>query len=164
MKTRSWTQVPRMAIPALLLVALAACSSGPVRRVSEPAARLQQLTVNVDGSWTAQVRLENYSSIPMRFERFDLVLEAGGQEAGALRASPALDIGPESADVVEARLVPAAAAKLAAADALAAGRSLPYSLTGTVVATPDESSKSRDFDIERNSALSPAPGLPGVLR
>ncbi len=164
MKTRSWTHGPRIAVTACLLLALAACSSGPVRRVSEPAARLQQLTVNADGSWTAQVRLENYSSIPMRFDSFDLALQADGQEAGALRASPALNIGPESADVVEARVLPAAAAKLAAADALAAGRSMPYALAGTVVATPDESTRPRTFDVERKSALSPAPGLPGVLR
>lgn len=164
MKTRFWKPGSRIAIATCMLVALAACSSGPVRRVSDPAARLQQLTVNADGSWTAQVRLENYSSIPMRFDSFDLTLEAGGQEAGALRATPALNIGPESADVVEARLLPGAAAKLAAADALAAGRSLPYALNGEVVATPDESSKPRTFEVERSSALSPAPGLPGVLR
>ncbi|MCF7222766.1 LEA type 2 family protein [Marilutibacter chinensis] len=149
---------------ALLAALLAACSSGPVRRVSEPAARLQQLTVGTDGSWTVQVRIENYSSIPMRFDRFELTLQAGGHEAGTLQASPALDIGPESADVVETRLMPSAAAKLAVADALAAGRGLGYQLTGKVVATPEESRKPRDFEVEYRSSLNPAPGLPGVLR
>ena len=132
--------------------------------MSEPAARIQQLTVGADGSWTVQVRLENFSSIPMRFDRFSLSLRADGHDAGTLQAEPALDIGPESADVVEARLAPAAAAKLAVADVLADGRGLSYQLTGTVTATPDESRKPRDFEVEYRSGLNPAPGLPGVLR
>lgn len=149
---------------ALLATTLAACSSGPVRRVSEPAARIQQLTVNADGSWTAQLRIENYSSIPMRFDRVELAMQTGGHDAGTLQASPALDIGPESADVVEVRMAPSAAAKLAAADALAASRALPYFINGTVTATPEEARKSRQFEVEYRSSLNPAPGLPGVLR
>lgn len=164
MTPRPASTVFRALMGAALLATLAACSSGPVRRVSEPAARLQQVTVNADGSWTALVRIENYSSIPMRFDRFSLALEAAGQEAGTLQASPGLDIGPESADVVETRLVPSAGAKLAAADALAGGRSLGYALRGEVFATPDKSSKQREFEVEHRSTLSPAPGLPGVLR
>ncbi|QDH69452.1 NDR1/HIN1-like protein [Marilutibacter alkalisoli] len=159
-----WTGWARVALVAGLLVTLAACSSGPVRRISEPDARLQQLIVAADGSWTAQVRIENYSSIPMRFDSFSLALETAGEAAGTLQAQPALTIGPESADVVDVQLTPAVAAKLAVADALAAGRSVSYSLKGSITTMPDAASKARNFDIERRSALSPAPGLPGVLR
>ena len=66
-------------------------------------------------------------------------------------------------DVITVTLAPQAAAKLAAADALAAGRSLAYELNGHIDATPDQG-KLRSFEVERSSALSPAPGLPGVLR
>src|SRR5688572_33097661 len=142
---------------------LTACTSGPVRRVSEPSARLQQLSVRADGSWSAELRIENFSSIPMRFDSLDLALQFGDNLAGRLLAQPAISIGPESADVITIDLRPAAAAKFAVADALAGGRSIAYSLEGHIAATPDQA-KQRTFDIKRTSALSPAPGLPGVLR
>ncbi len=148
---------------ALCVAFLAGCASGPVRRVSEPSARIQQLTVRADGSWSTDLRIENFSSIAMRFDRVDLALTVAGQDAGRLTAQPALSIGKESADVVTVTLAPSAAAKLAVADALAAGRGVDYTLKGTVDATPDEA-KQRSFKIDRSSALSPAPGLPGVLR
>lgn len=148
---------------ALCVAFLAGCASGPVRRVSEPSARIQQLTVRADGSWSTDLRIENFSSIAMRFDRVDLALTVAGQDAGHLAAQPALSIGKESADVVTVTLAPSAAAKLAVADALAAGRGVDYTLKGTVDATPDEA-KQRSFKIDRSSALSPAPGLPGVLR
>lgn len=148
---------------ALCVAFLAGCASGPVRRVSEPSARIQQLTIRADGSWSTDLRIENFSSIAMRFDRVDLALTVAGQDAGRLTAQPALSIGKESADVVTVTLAPSAAAKLAVADALAAGRGVDYTLKGTVDATPDEA-KQRSFKIDRSSALSPAPGLPGVLR
>src|SRR5690606_27506981 len=53
-------------VALLLVVSLVACSSrGVPRRVSEPTASLQQLTVGADGSWSIELRLQNYSSIPM---------------------------------------------------------------------------------------------------
>ncbi|QSX75178.1 LEA type 2 family protein [Lysobacter arenosi] len=160
-----WKRWSGLALLLSLLTALtlAGCSSGPVRRVSEPSARIQQLTVRADGSWSAELRIENFSSIPMRFDAVDLALKVADTAAGSLRAQPGLSIGPESADVITVTLAPQAAAKLAAADALAAGRSLAYELTGHIDATPDQG-KLRSFEVERSSALSPAPGLPGVLR
>ena len=161
MKAMRWVRwVSGSMLCALLL---AACSSGPVRRVSEPAARIQQLTVRTDGTWSADLRIENFSSIPMRFDSVNLALSIGGSPAGTLQAAPALSIGPESADVISVTLAPAAAAKLAVADALAGRRGVNYTLKGTLDATPDEG-KRRSYDVERTSALSPAPGLPGVLR
>lgn len=158
--TKRWIQWAGLALCALLL---AACVSGPVRRVSEPAVRIQQLTVGADGNWSADLRIENFSSIAMQFESLDLALAVGGHAAGALQAQPGLSVGPESADIVAVTLMPTAAAKLAIADALGAGLSVAYSLKGSVAATPDKLRR-REFKIERISALSPAPGLPGVLR
>ena len=42
----------------LACVLLAACSSGPVRRVSEPGVNIQQLTVRADGQWSVDVRID----------------------------------------------------------------------------------------------------------
>lgn len=152
------------ALCALLAATLlASCASGPPRRVSEPAASIQQLTVQANGNWSVDLRLQNYSSIPMRFETASLRLTVGGQDAGTLQGQAGISIGPESADVVTLAHVPAAAAKLALADALAGGRGIAYRLEGTLQATPEED-RSRSFEIERDSTLSPVPGLAGVLR
>lgn len=160
MKARHWTPWLALGLAALL----AGCVSGPVRRVSEPSARIQQLTVRADGNWSIELRIENFSSIPMRFDAVDLHLSVAQQaDAGQVRAQPGLTIGPESADVITVTLIPQVSGKIAAADALAAGRSVPYSLSGRIDATPDQG-KPRVFNIERKSELSPAPGLPGVLR
>jgi hypothetical protein len=109
------------------------------------------------------VRINNFSSIPMRFDAIDLKLVVGGQEAGSLSAQPALDIGPESADVVSVRLKPQAMARLQVANALASGQGIAYSLSGAVRATPEDS-RQRSFEVKRESGLSPVPGVPGALR
>ena len=77
-------------VPAMLLaVFLVGCSSSGVpRRISEPAASLQQLTVEADGRWSIELRLQNYSSIPMRFEAVSLALTVEEQAAGTLAAHP----------------------------------------------------------------------------
>ncbi|MEP6632698.1 MAG: LEA type 2 family protein [Luteimonas sp.] len=142
---------------------LAACSSGPVRRVSQPAASIQQLSVRVDGAWSVDLRIENFSSIPMRFDAVNLAMTIDGETAGTLQSQPALTIGPESADVVTLPLAPASTARIAIADALADRRGMSYTLNGTVDATPDKS-RQRHFDLKRSSTLNPVPGLPGVLR
>jgi hypothetical protein len=144
-------------------VLLAACGGGLVRRVSEPAASIQQLTVHADGSWSLDLRLQNYSSIPMRFDNADLAVTVGDQAAGNLRATPAISIGPESADVITLTIKPTAEARMAVADALAGRHSLGYTLKGKLQAVPNEK-KSRSFEIDSRNALNPVPGLDGVLR
>ena len=162
--TRRWMfRGARVAVPLVLGALLASCMSGPVRRVSVPAAQIHQLTVRADGRWSVDLRIENFSSIPMRFDTVDLALSIAGQEAGRVTAQPAVTIGPESGDVVNAVFTPQVGSKLAVADALAAGRGIGYELAGTIAATPDEG-KQRIFEVEHRSQLSPAPGLPGVMR
>ncbi len=142
---------------------LAACANGPVRRVSEPAASIQQLSVRADGSWSVDLRIENFSSVPMRFNAIRLPLTVGEQEAGTLQGSAGISIGPESADVVTLAHAPAVGAKVALADALGSGRGVAYSFEGTLHAAPEEG-REREYKVKRNSSLSPVPGLTGVLR
>ena len=158
MSLRVW-----LAAGAALLM-LAGCASGPVRRVSEPAVGIQQLTVGADGGWTLELRINNFSSIPMRFDALDLKLSVAGQDAGVLTAQPALDIGPESADVVNVSLKPQAMARLQVANALASAQGIAYSLSGSVRATPDKARQRNFDDVKRDSSLSPVPGIPGALR
>ncbi|MHC9012149.1 LEA/WHy family protein [Stenotrophomonas rhizophila] len=155
---------PRVAL-ALIVIAsltLTACNK-TVKRVSEPAASVQELTVRADGSWTIALRLQNFSSMPMTFDNVALQLKVSDQDAGQLQLQPALSIGGVSADVVNVELTPSSGARLVMADALAGNRTLGYSLKGTVSATPQEK-KQRTFEIDSRSTLNQAPGLPGVLR
>jgi len=156
----------QLTIAALSLCALllGACgSSGPVRRVSEPSANIQQLSVRADGSWSVDLRIDNFSSVPMRFDSISLAMAVGGEQAGTLQGRPGLSIGPETADVATVALVPTAGAKIAIADALARGRSIDYHLQGSLSAAPEDGG-ARTWQIKRDNTLSPVPGLPGVLR
>ena len=150
---------------SLLLCAavLSACNSGPVRRVSAPAASIQQLTVHADGNWSVDLRLQNYSSIPMRFTSVGLAITVSDQAAGTLQGAPQISIGPESADVVTLPFKPTAEARMVVADALAGRRPMAYTLKGKIDATPEEA-KQRSFDIDARNVLNPVPGLDGVLR
>ncbi|MCD7097197.1 LEA type 2 family protein [Stenotrophomonas sp. MMGLT7] len=147
----------------LSILLLGACGHGMVKRVSEPAASIQQLTVRADGSWQLELRLQNYSSIPMRFDGIELKATLADQQAGTLKLAPALTIGPESADVVALPVQPSSAARIVLADALAGRRSIGYRLEGTISATPQDK-KQRTFEVDTRNTLTPAPGLDGVLR
>ena len=148
---------------AVALLALAGCIGGPIKRVSEPTASIQQLSVGADGQWSVELRLQNFSSVPMRFDRVALTLRADTELAGELKAEPALTVGPESVEIATVKLAPSAAARILVADVLADRRSLKYALEGTLTAAAEDR-KPRDYPIKRNSALSPVPGLPGVMR
>ena len=156
---RRTSLLARLAATALL----GGCGDGVVRRVSDPAVSVQQLTVKADGQWAVDLRLQNYSSIPMRFDTVEVDVQVGDQDAGKLRATPGLSVGPESADIVTVTFAPSSAGRIGVADALAGRRTLPYTLKGTAAATPDEA-KQRSFDIDTRSTLNPVPGLDGVLR
>ncbi|MEO6103170.1 MAG: LEA type 2 family protein [Pseudoxanthomonas sp.] len=161
---RAWSRISFLPLcVALACLVLAACSGGPVRRVSPPAASIQQLTVNLDGSWSVDLRLQNYSSIPMRFDSAELAIMVNDQAAGSLKSAPRISIGPESADVISLPFKPNVEARMAIADALAGHRSLGYTLKGNLEAVPDQK-KSRSFEIDTRNTLSPVPGLEGVLR
>ena len=149
--------VLKLLLATAVLVLLAACG-GNARRVSPPSAAIQQLAVQPNGDWMVDLRLHNFSSVSMRFDKVRL------EVSGVLQATPGISIGPGSADVVKVSMRPDGMSRIAVADALATRRSLSYRLVGTVDATPDEASKPRQFDVDDRSALNPAPGLDGVLR
>jgi hypothetical protein len=162
MRSMRWMTVGFLGMCAF---ALASCGggNGMVKRVSEPSVGIQQLTVRADGQWSVDLRIDNFSSVPMTFNTLSLEVKVGGESAGTLTASPGLPIGPESADITTATLNPSSAARIAVADALAGHTSVSYALSGTLGATPDQG-KARTFDVKRDNQLTPAPGLPGVLR
>jgi len=143
---------------AILLLVLAGCFGGPTRNIFPPRASIQQLAVQADGSWKLQLRLQNYSNVSTTFATVDARIEVAGNAAGGVSAAPAIRIGPESADVVEASLKPSAAAAQAVAS-LRSGN-LRYKLAGRIVTSDPKGDNEYTFE----GVLSPVPGLVGVLR
>ncbi len=142
------------------LALLASCSSGPRKRINPPKASIQQLAVQADGSWKISLRLQNFSNIGTDFAMVDAKLFIGGQDAGRVQVNAGINIGPESADVVDARLTPTLGGKLVVASALAARQSATYTLTGSIVTTKPKGT----YNFTHDSQLDPAPGLNGVMR
>jgi hypothetical protein len=136
------------AIVALVTLVLAGCF-GETKNIFPPRASIQQITVQADGSWRVQLRLQNYSNVS---------IEMAGNPAGSVSASPAMRIGPESADVIDVSLVPAPAAAQAIAAAHAGN--LRYRIAGRITTTDPQG----DYQYTFESVLSPVPGLNGVLR
>ena len=144
----------------LLATVLAACTSGPPKRVYPPQASVQELQVQGDGSWLVKLRIRNFSTVPMRFSRLQGGFTVGGHDAGRFDFDPGLSVGPGSAEVIEQRLAPAPAARDAVAAALANRQPLRYQLTGRLAS----SDPGTDDDFDYASRLDPVPGLEGVLR
>lgn len=149
--------------PALLLVLvalLAACAGGPPKRVFPPQVSVQELRLQDDGRWTAQLRIRNYSTVAMRFSRLQATLTVGGHEATRIDLDPGLSVGPGSIELVAHTFAPGSEAKAAVDAALAAGRGLRYRIAGDIRSS--DPGTTDDFTYE--SALDPVPGLAGVLR
>ncbi len=148
----------RLYLPMLAILPLAGCGGGMVRNVFPPRASLQQLTVQPDGRWDLQLRLQNYSNVSATFASVDASVTVAGTPAGRVSASPNLRIGPESADVAAATLTPAAAARQAVAGA--GSGSIAYRLDGRILTSEPKGDYSYHFE----GNLSPVPGMPGVWR
>ena len=144
---------------AILALCLAGCAGGPRKNIFPPRASIQQLAMQADGSWRLQLRLQNFSNVPMGFATVDAKIEIAGSEAGSVSVSPAIRVGPESADLFEASLKPAPAAA-AKVSGLRGDGSVRYKLSGHIVTTDPAG----DYPYAFESQLSPVPGLDGVLR
>ena len=137
----------------LLTGQLAACGSGgPPRKVHPSTASIQQLAVQPDGSWKLALRIQNYSTFPMRYSRIDAGLSIDGKEVGRLEATPDIDILGNNGDVIEATFRPNAKA--------AFGTDIAYALKGTI----ETSEPKESFTFETASRLTPVPGVPNTYR
>ncbi|HEX5756310.1 MAG TPA: LEA type 2 family protein [Arenimonas sp.] len=153
--------MPLIRILSLLALSLllAACASGPPKRIFPPQASIQEL--RVDGAnWQLDLRIRNFSTIALTYEHLDGELLINGQQAARFSLQPALTIGPGSAEIFSHPLQASAAAQAAVAAAMAQRHSLSYRIVGRIRSAEPR----REHDYEFESALDPVPGLSGVLR
>lgn len=139
-------------LPAAALLLLVACSSGPVRKIHPSTASIQELAILPGGEWQLSLRIENFSNVPMHYEALDARLDIDGTEAGEIHAAPDIDIVGNSGDVVTVRL--------RAVTPLRAGADFGYRLEGTIRTSEPKA----NFKFERNSRLSPVPGIADTWR
>ena len=148
------------ALALMLLALLAGCASGPPKRVFPPQATEQEVRVQPDGKWAVQIRLQNFSTVPMRFSRLEATLSVNGEQATRISIDPGLSVGPGSNELVQHVFAPAAGPKAAVDQALANRRAVRYQLTGRIAS----SEPATDHPFDYQSALDPVPGLTGILR
>ncbi len=153
-------------IPALLLLALAACSGMTRKSMFPPTLSIQQLHVQPDGSWHMQVRILNNSYGSMDFRALHLSMLINNQPAMQIDTRFELDIPALSADVTDVTITPGAEARkaLAAIAGKGSAGALAYTLKGTASAVPEHTDSPRDFDVDSHDWLSAVPGVPDTYR
>ena len=142
-----------------LFALLAGCGGGPVKRINPPIASLQQLSVQPDGTWKLDVRIQNFSTVPMTFATLEAAVEIDDRPGAQIFAHPNLDIPGNAADVTTLSVTPTPAGTAALKSALA-GTGVGYRITGKITA----SEPAKSFDLRFESRLSPVPGLAGTWR
>ncbi len=149
----------RSTFVVLMALLLAACGGGPVKRVFPPEARLQELRLQTDDA-NVLLRVQSFSTVPSEVQAYALTLEIAGATAARIEGRAATSVLPQAAEIIPLRATLDPAAIERARAALANGTALRYRLHGTITVEPN----GRAYPIDYSSALSPAPGLDGVLR
>lgn len=153
-------------LPLVLFVIalLAACGGGGGRllpeRVWPPRATLAELRTGEDGTWQITVRLENFSTVAMRFDRVEVNLSVDERPAAMLARTESIDLGPSLAEPLRFSVRPEPGAAAALQAALHNGRGLHYELKGQARSGEPHGLWPLDY----KGVLTPVAGLKGVLR
>ncbi|MGH8114015.1 MAG: LEA type 2 family protein [Rhodanobacteraceae bacterium] len=143
------------------LFALAGCMAGT--KLQPPTASIQQLTVNSNDTWTAVVRVQNYSyDTGMHVYAVDANLTLNGKATGHIAVSPDLDIPAMDADITTVTFRPDAAG--AAALAAAKSNAIAYELKGTLSVGKGTKGKPQPFKLDGTGFISPVPGVSNIWR
>ena len=143
-----------------LLGLLAACASTPAVRHYPPQASLQQLQRLPDGSWQAQVRLQNFSTGPVAFRDLALKVRILDGEWSQLTTAELPKIGANAAEVVDVPAAFTAATRAELDNRLGKSQPVRYRLEGSVRSVDP----GRRYELQYDGRLNPAPGLDGVYR
>jgi predicted small lipoprotein YifL len=146
-------------ILALLLVLVACGRGGPPKRIHPPAAAVQELAVQPDGTWRLSLRLQSFSTVGTEFQAFDLELAIDGEPAGRLQNAEPRTVPGQSAEVYRLTLDPEPGAARALTRLAESGRpSFPWTLRGNITVA------GRVHRNEFQGRLSPVPGLADTYR
>jgi hypothetical protein len=161
---RRGTVVLCLLLAGLATVLLAACGggrtqSGLIRRINPPTAGIDGLSLQ-PAAVRVTVRLQNYSTIPMRYGAVEAAVRIDGRDAGLLRFVADIEVPGLSSDTVAAELSVDAATRGLLDAAAASGRPFDYALEGDIETVEPE----QRFDFKHESRLSPVPGRPGEFR
>ena len=154
----------RLLAIVLLVFATTACGGGGVKqRLFPPAASIQELAVQPDGSWKLKVRVQNFSNVAMTVTRVEADMKIAAAPVGKIVVEPNVAIPPESADVFDLSLMPksAAANLVMSTTSKRFGGQIAYSLVGRIDSSEPDA---RSDEFEFKSQLASVPGLERVLR
>jgi len=149
----------------VLVAGLVACGP-PKKSVFPPTVSIQEMATRPDGQWRLTLRIQNNSYGSMDFHSLDGQLGVANSVPVRLHARFDLDIPAFAADVTQIDVLPTPemTAALKAAAVKGSAGSVPYSITGTTNAKPEQEKDSRDFSFHGNDWLSPVPGIPNTWR
>lgn len=150
----------RLAVLAVVCVALAGCFSAPVHPINPPSASIQLLEVQPDGRWKVSIRLENFSDKTVHYSTLKANLRISGIDSGEISLQPEMDIPGLNADVVDTTLTPSSDLQKAFALDVKAPGGAAYEIKGTIGIPL----AGKDFKFEHKSRLSPVPGIPNQYR
>lgn len=155
----------RCAVLVCLVAGLVAC--GPPRKsVFPPTVSVQEMATLPNGEWRLTMRIQNNSYGSMDFHSLDGELKVGELVPVRLHTRFDLDIPAFAADITQITVLPTAemTAALKAAAVKGSAGSVPYSVSGSANAKPEQEKEARDFTFHGNDWLSPVPGIPNTWR
>jgi hypothetical protein len=128
-------------------------SSGLIARVNPPSMAIQHLKINTPTSASLTLRLQNFSTVPMIFEKTDFQLSLIN-ESLSLDTSLSLEVPGLSSETTEISIPINEQLSQKILSAYKKNHSVDYTITGHI----ETSSPSGKFKLEYESALSPIPG------
>jgi predicted small lipoprotein YifL len=149
----------------VLVAGLVACGP-PKKSVFPPTVSIQEMSTQPNGQWRVTLRIQNNSYGSMDFHSVNGQLQVAELVPVRLHAAFDLDIPPFAADVAQVDLLPTPemTAALKAAAVKGSAGSVPYTMSGSASAKPEQEKAPRDFSFHGNDWLSPVPGIPNTWR